>query len=85
MKPAEESILNKPEYFKSILLYLQMLIESSFPEVEMKYKRKIPVYYLNNHQLCYVNASIKKGYVDVGFWVKNILQGSDFYFGISKK
>ncbi|APG63863.1 2-dehydro-3-deoxyphosphooctonate aldolase [Tenacibaculum todarodis] len=74
MKPAEEYILTRPEPFKSILLHLQIVIETNFPEVELKFKWKIPVYYLNGHQLCYINASLKKGFVDVGFWAKNILE-----------
>lgn len=74
MKPAEEYILNQLEPFKSILLHLQVLIESNFTDVELKYKWKIPVYYVNGHQLCYLNASHKKGYVDVGFWAKGILE-----------
>ena len=77
MKPAALYILNQPEPFKSILLHLQLLIETNFPEVELQYKWKIPVYYLNNNQLCYINASHKKGYVDVGFWAKNILEEYD--------
>lgn len=75
MKPAEEFILQQEEPFKAILLHLQLLIETNFPDVELQYKWKIPVYYLNGHQLCYLNVSRKKGYVDVGFWAKNILQG----------
>lgn len=74
MKPAEEYILNQLEPFKSILLHLQVLIESNFTDVELKYKWKIPVDYVNGHQLCYLNASHKKGYVDVGFWAKGILE-----------
>lgn len=77
MKPAAQYILDKNEPFKSILLHLQVLIETNFPDVELKYKWKIPVYYLNGHQLCYLNASVKKGYVDVGFWAKNILEKYD--------
>lgn len=77
MKPAEEHILRQPEPYKSILLHLQVLIETNFPDVELQYKWKIPVYYLYGHQLCYINSSIKKGYVDVGFWAKNILQEFD--------
>lgn len=77
MKPAELHILNQIEPFKSILMHLQVLIETNFPEVELKYKWKIPVYYLNGHQLCYLNSSHKKGFVDVGFWAKNILQEFD--------
>ena len=74
MKPAEEYILKQPEPFKSILLHLQVLLEANFPDIEMKYKWKIPTYYLNDKQLCYLNASHKKGYVDVGFWAKGILE-----------
>lgn len=73
MKPAEEFILRQEEPFRSILLHLQVLIENNFSGVELKYKWKIPVYYLNGYQLCYLNVSTKKGYVDVGFWAKNIL------------
>lgn len=79
MKPAELYILNQPEPYKSILLHLQLLIETTFPKVEMKYKWKIPVYYLNEKQLCYINVSQKKGYVDVGFWAKGILQEFDSF------
>ena len=68
MKPAEEYILSRPEPFKSILLHVQLLIESTFPNVEMRYKWKIPLYYIDNSPFCYLNASLKKGYVDVGFW-----------------
>lgn len=73
MKPAEEYILKQSEPFKSILLHIQLLIETNYSEVEMQYKWKIPVYYLNKKQLCYLNVSHKKGYVDVGFWAKNML------------
>ncbi|MDY0780113.1 DUF1801 domain-containing protein [Tenacibaculum sp. IB213877] len=74
MKPAEAYILNQEEPFKSILLQLQLLIETKFPSVEMRYKWKIPVYYLNDQHLCYLNCSVKKGYVDVGFWAKDHLE-----------
>lgn len=68
MKPAEEYILNQQEPFRAILLHLQLLIEGSFPDVVLKYKWKLPVYYINEKPLCYLNVSLKKGYVDVGFW-----------------
>lgn len=79
MKPAEEYILKQPEPFKSILLHLQVLIESNFQNLELKYKWKIPVYYMNGKQLCYINASHKKKFVDVGFWAKGILQDFDAF------
>ncbi|MGB0891117.1 MAG: DUF1801 domain-containing protein [Flavobacteriaceae bacterium] len=79
MKPAEEYILSREEPYKSILLHIQLLIETKFPDAELKFKWKIPVYYLNGNQLCYINASYKKGFVDVGFWAKNILHEYDAF------
>lgn len=69
MNPAEEYILKQPEPFKSILLYVQILIESGFPTADLKYKWRMPVYYLEDKPFCYLNASHKKGFVDVAFWV----------------
>ena len=69
MKPAENYILNQPEPFKSILMHLQILIETNFPEVDLQFKWKIPFYFLNNKPFCYLNPSHKKKYVDVAFWV----------------
>lgn len=69
MKPAELYILNQQEPFKSILLNLQVLIGTNFPNAKLKYKWKIPYYYLNDTPFCYLNASPKKGYVDVCFWI----------------
>ena len=66
MNPAEAYILNQPEPYKSILLHLQLLIEHSFPDVQLKYKWRIPCYYLGTRPICYLNQS--KDYVDVGFW-----------------
>lgn len=69
MKPAEEYILNQPEPFKSMLLHLQILIEGAFPTVDLRYKWRIPVYYLEDKPFCYLNASHKKRFVDVAFWL----------------
>lgn len=86
MKPAEEYILNQQEPFKSILMHLQILIESTFPEVELKFKWKIPFYYLNNKPFCYLNASKKKGYVDVVFWVSaHLTQYNEFLISENRK
>ena len=68
MKPAELYIINRPEPFRTILMHLQILIESTITDAELKYKWKIPVYYIDNKPLCYFNASLKKGFVDVAFW-----------------
>lgn len=69
MNPAEAFILNQPELYKSILLQLQGLIEStSIDKTELVYKWKIPCVYINKKPFCYLNASQKKGFVDVSFW-----------------
>ena len=66
MNPAEDYILNQAEPYKSILLYLQAVIEKTIPGIELKYKYKIPFYYLEGKPYCYLNQS--KDYVDLGFW-----------------
>lgn len=64
MNPAELYILKQPEPYKSILIQLQILIESTLPKLELKFKWRIPYYYLNGKPFCFLHAS--KGYVDVG-------------------
>lgn len=44
---------------------MQVIIESSIRELELKYKYKIPYYYLKEKPFCYLNVT--KDYVDVGF------------------
>lgn len=66
MNPAQEYMLKQSEPFKSILLYLQATIEKQIPAAKLKYKYKIPFYYLEGQPFCYLNQS--KDYVDLGFW-----------------
>ncbi len=66
MNPSEEYILQKQEPYRSILLHLQATIESTIPEVDLKFKYKIPFYYIDGRPFCYLNQS--KNYVDLGFW-----------------
>lgn len=66
MNPAETYILNQPEPYRAILLYLQALIETSIPDLQLKYKYRIPFYYTDHRPFCYLNHS--KNYVDLGFW-----------------
>ncbi len=68
MNPAEEYILNQREPFRSMLLHLQVMIESTLPEADLKYKYKIPFYYFGTTPCCYLNVPKHKNYVDVGFW-----------------
>ncbi|MEX0288236.1 MAG: DUF1801 domain-containing protein [Flavobacteriaceae bacterium] len=66
MNPAEEYILNQEEPFRSILLHLQAIIEQTITGITLKYKYKIPFYYVDSRPFCYLNQS--KDYVDLGFW-----------------
>ena len=68
MNPAEDYILNQPEPYRSMLMHLQLLIEHSISEAELKYKYMIPFYYIFGKPFCYFNVSHKKQFVDVGFW-----------------
>ncbi|CAM4252781.1 DUF1801 domain-containing protein [Zobellia roscoffensis] len=66
MNPAENYILDKPEPFRGILLHLQSVIERTIPDVDLKFKYRIPFYYINETPFCYLNQS--KNYIDLGFW-----------------
>lgn len=66
MKPAEEYILNHQEPFRSIMMHLQVVITFTLPKTELKYKWRLPCYYIGKRPICYINQS--KDYVDVGFW-----------------
>lgn len=83
MNPAELYILKQEEPFKSILLHIQLLIEHTLPEVELKYKWKIPCYYIGKKPICYLNKS--KDYVDVGFWHSAHLTKYDEYLVTEKR
>ena len=66
MNPAESYILNQVEPFKSILLEVQVIIETTIPEATLLYKWRIPCYYIEKTPICYFNVT--KGYVDIAFW-----------------
>lgn len=66
MNPAEDYILKQDEPFRSILMHVQVVIEHTLPEADLKYKWKIPCYYIGKRPICYLNKS--KDYIDVGFW-----------------
>lgn len=67
MKPAEEYILNQPEFFREIILNLQIIIEKELPESVLLFKWKLPYYYVNGEPFCFLNASHKGKYVDLAF------------------
>ncbi|KPM30606.1 Hypothetical protein I595_3100 [Croceitalea dokdonensis DOKDO 023] len=68
MNPAEEYILSKNEPYRSILLHVQAVIMQTIPSAELKYKWRIPCFYVGKSPICYLNVPPRKNYVDVGFW-----------------
>jgi hypothetical protein len=67
VKPAEVYILKQPDPFRSILLHLQVIIETTIRDAELKFKWGLPFYYIDGKQpFCYTNCT--KGYVDLVFW-----------------
>jgi len=67
MNPAENYIINQPEPYRSILLHLQILVETTLSEIELLYKYRIPFYYYKKRPFCFLNASHKRNYVDICF------------------
>lgn len=73
MNPAGEYIFNQPEPYRSILMHVQAIVEHTIPDVELKYKWKIPCYYVGKRPICYFNASHKNAFVDIAFWHSNYI------------
>ena len=69
MNPAENYILNQSEPFRSILMHLQAVIEHTISDLDLKYKYRVPFYYVDGKPFCYLNQS--KNYIDLGFWRGN--------------
>lgn len=66
MNPAETYILKHPEPFRSIMLHLQGLVQSTVPEAVLLFKWRIPYFYLKGKKpLVYLHVS--RNYVDLGF------------------
>ncbi len=66
MDPASSYILQQPEPFRAILLHLQAVVEHTIPAVQLKFKWRIPFFYVEGKPFCYLNQS--KDYVDIGFF-----------------
>lgn len=67
MKPADLYILKQPEKYRNILFHIIAVVENTIPEVSLEFKWKIPYFYYKEKPLCYLNASHRHGFVDVGF------------------
>lgn len=67
MKPADLYILNQPDKYRDILLHIVSVIENTIPEVTLEYKWTVPYFYYKKKPLCYLHASHKHHFVDIGF------------------
>lgn len=67
MNPAQLYILNQPEKYRAILLHIVSVIDFTLPDVTLEFKWKIPYFYYKKKPLCYLNASHKRDFIDVGF------------------
>jgi hypothetical protein len=67
MNPASQYILKQAEPFRSILLELQVFIETTVPNVVLQYKWGLPFYtHIDKKGFCYLNCT--KDYIDLVFW-----------------
>ena len=67
MKPTALYILQQPEKYRDILLNIITVVEHTLPEVTLEYKWGIPYFYYKKKPFCYLNASHRHEFVDVGF------------------
>lgn len=67
MKPADLYLLNQPDKYRDILLHIVSVIENTIPEVTLEYKWTVPYFYYKKKPFCYLNASHKHHFVDIGF------------------
>lgn len=72
MNPALEYIDQSPEPYRGIMLHLQMLIEMTCPAATLKYKWRLPFYYLGDKTMfCFLNY--RGSFVDLGLVYGNLL------------
>lgn len=68
MKPADLYVMNQPEPYRSMLLHLLAVLEATITEsYQLEYKWKVPHVYYKKRPFCFLNASHKRQYVDLGF------------------
>lgn len=72
MNPALEYIERAPEAYRGIMMHLQLLVESTIPSAQLKYKWRLPFYYLDDKTMfCFFN--FRKTFVDLGMSYGNEL------------
>jgi hypothetical protein len=71
MNPAAAYIMEKEEPFRSIMMHLRSVMEHYVPAAELRYKWKVPYFYLEGRPFSYLNQA--RDYVDLGFWNSALL------------
>jgi hypothetical protein len=72
VNPALEYIHKSPQPYREIMMQLQLIIESAIPDIQLKYKWRMPFYYLDDQTMfCFLNY--RKTYVDLGLTYGNRL------------
>lgn len=66
MRPAEQYLDDLKEPYRSIGLELQAVIESTLPDLTLKFKWHLPFYCYENKPFCYINQS--GDYLDLCFY-----------------
>ncbi|MFM2229803.1 MAG: hypothetical protein RL607_1061 [Bacteroidota bacterium] len=67
MHPALVYTVNQPEPYKAMMMHCMATIERCVPGIELRFRYKIPFYYLNNTPFCYLAPNHRKNYLDIGF------------------
>jgi hypothetical protein len=79
MKPAEVYILSQLEPYKNTLIELQSIVNNTIKDVQLKFKWRLPFFYLFDKPLCYLNVNTKKKYVDIVFFHGHLIEGFETY------
>lgn len=67
MNPVECHFFKQVEPYQSIMLYIRSIIKKTLPQIEEKYRYKVPFYYHHKKPLLYLNVLKGTNYVDVAF------------------
>jgi len=59
------------------LMQIQVIIEATVADLDLKYKWRLPYYYYKQKPFCFLNVT--KGYVDIGFRDNDALKEFDQY------
>ena len=67
MKDVDLYILKQPKHYRNILFHIIAVVQNTIPYITLEYKWTVPYFYYKKKPFCYLNASQKHGFVDVGF------------------